>query len=109
MKKDDVPPEALRQNLEDAGCDEETVERCLDCARQGRTQEQLRLLSAHRRLLLDAVHRCEKQIDCLDYLVFHSRARSAPGRAARPRAGTSQPREEHFEEESHAVHCRQDL
>ena len=70
MKKDDVPPEALRQNLEDAGCDEETVERCLDCARQGRTQEQLRLLSAHRRLLLDAVHRCEKQIDCLDYLVF---------------------------------------
>ena len=33
MKKEDVPPEALRQNLEDAGCDEETVERCLDCAR----------------------------------------------------------------------------
>ena len=95
MKKDDVPPEALRQNLEDAGCDEETVERCLDCARQGRTQEQLRLLSAHRRLLLDAVHRCEKQITCLDYLVFQiereeraGQSGPPPGRKKPPKKGT---------------------
>ena len=79
-----MPPEALRQNLEDAGCDEETVERCLDCARQGRTQEQLRLLSAHRRLLLDAVHRCEKQIDCLDYLVFQIEREDRAGQSGTP-------------------------
>lgn len=84
MKKDDVQPEALRQNLEDAGCDEETVERCLDCARQGRTQEQLRLLSAHRRLLLDAVHRCEKQITCLDYLVFQIEREERAGQSGPP-------------------------
>ena len=74
----------LMQNLEDAGCDEETVERCLDCARQGRTQEQLRLLSAHRRLLLDAVHRCEKQIDCLDYPVFQIEREDRAGQSGPP-------------------------
>ena len=90
MKKDDVPPEALRQNLEDAGCDEETVERCLDCARQGRMQEQLRLLSAHRRLLLDAVHRCEKQITCLDYLVFQIEREERAGHSG-PVPGRKKP------------------
>ncbi len=90
MKKDDVPPEALRQNLEDAGCDEEMVERCLDCARQGRTQEQLRLLSAHRRLLLDAVHRCEKQITCLDYLVFQIEREERAGHSG-PVPGRKKP------------------
>lgn len=90
MKKDDVPPEALRQNLEDAGCDEEMVKRCLDCARQGRTQEQLRLLSAHRRLLLDAVHRCEKQITCLDYLVFQIEREDRAGQSG-PVPGRKKP------------------
>ena len=80
----------LMQNLEDAGCDEETVERCLDCARQGRTQEQLRLLSAHRRLLLDAVHRCEKQITCLDYLVFQIEREERAGHSG-PVPGRNKP------------------
>ena len=61
-----------------------TRERCLDCARQGRTQEQLRLLSAHRRLLLDAVHRCEKQITCLDYLVFQIEREERAGQSGPP-------------------------
>ena len=35
-----------------------------------RTAEVLRILSRHRRTLLDTVHLGEKQIDCLDYLVY---------------------------------------
>ena len=50
----------------------------------GRTQEQLRLLSAHRRLLLDAVHRCEKQITCLDYLVFQIEREDRAGQSGPP-------------------------
>lgn len=70
MGKEDGQPEALRQTLQDAGCDEKTVERYLDLEREGRTQEQLRLLAVHRRLLLEAIHSRQRQIDCLDYLVF---------------------------------------
>ena len=39
----------------------------------GDTLEQLKLLSIHRERLLDRVHREEKRIDCLDYLVYQIR------------------------------------
>lgn len=32
--------------------------------------ELMRVLSRHRRTLLDTLHQSEKQIDCLDYLVY---------------------------------------
>lgn len=32
--------------------------------------EGLKLLSSHRRLLLDRLHKDQKQIDCLDYMVY---------------------------------------
>ena len=59
--------QAVIQNLKDAGCDRRCVEKFLSL--EGRTQEQLKLLSAHRRQLLNRVHREEKRIDCLDYLI----------------------------------------
>lgn len=58
------------QNLKDAGCDRETAERFMALEGTGDTQEQLRLLSVHRKQLLDRIHREEKRIDCLDYLVY---------------------------------------
>ena len=60
----------LRQNFIDAGCDQELVQRCVSSAKEERTAEVLRILSRHRRTLLDTVHREEKRIDCLDYLVY---------------------------------------
>nr|WP_305147340.1 hypothetical protein [Butyricicoccus faecihominis] len=54
----------------DAGCDQEMVQRCAALAGEERTAEVLRILSRHRRTLLDTVHQREKQIDCLDYLVY---------------------------------------
>ena len=40
-------------------------------AQQKETAELMRVLSHHRRILLDAVHQNEKRIDCLDYLIYH--------------------------------------
>ena len=60
----------LRQNLIDAGCDPEIVQQCMELARGQRTAEMKRVLTRHRRTLLDTVHQSEKWIDCLDYLVY---------------------------------------
>ena len=62
--------QALLENLEDAGCGSELMERFLALERSGQYREQLRLLSDHRRRLLDCLHREERRIDCLDYLVY---------------------------------------
>ena len=62
--------QALLENLEDAGCGPEVTERFLALERSGQYREQLRLLSGHRRKLLDRLHREERRIDCLDYLVY---------------------------------------
>ncbi len=62
--------QAVIQNLKDAGCDLETTERFLALEQAGQTREQLKLLSAHRKRLLNKVHEEERRIDCLDYLVY---------------------------------------
>lgn len=60
----------LRQNLIDAGCDLEIVQQCMELAQRKKTAEMKRILACHRKLLLDTVHRSQKKIDCLDYLVY---------------------------------------
>ncbi len=60
----------LLQNLKDAGCDEKTISKCMALATENDRKELLRLLSGHKRDLLKTVHSKQKEIDCLDYLVF---------------------------------------
>ena len=60
----------LRQNLIDAGCDSEIVQQCMELARGQGTEEMKRILTCHRRTLLDTVHAEQKKIDCLDYLFY---------------------------------------
>lgn len=60
----------LRQNLIDAGCDHEIVQRCMELSQEKETAEMKRILSQHRRTLLDTVHAEEKKLDCLDYLLY---------------------------------------
>ena len=62
----------LSQNLIDAGCGEEMTRHCVRLAQDGKAADMLRLLSRHRKALLDAVHLNQKQIDCLDYLVYQT-------------------------------------
>ena len=54
----------------DAGCCRETVERFLALGDAGDVQGQLQLLAQHRKCLLEKVHREERRIQCLDYLVY---------------------------------------
>lgn len=73
--------EAVIQNLKDAGCAPDIMECCIACMEQGEKRELLKRLEEHRKGLLHKMHkaklisengRCleEKQIDCLDYLVY---------------------------------------
>lgn len=65
--------ETVVRNLEDAGCDKDTVVQFMELRKTGKKQGQVNLLEKHRRTLLDKVHRREKQIDCLDYLLYQIR------------------------------------
>lgn len=65
--------EAVIQNLQDAGCAQDIIECCIDCMEQGKKKELLKRLEDHRKGLLNKVHEEEKQIDCLDYLVYQIR------------------------------------
>ena len=60
----------LRENLKDAGCDLDTICRCEVLAQGEKKGELMRVLSLHRRALLDTVHENERRIDCLDYLIY---------------------------------------
>lgn len=66
----------VEQNLRDAGCSEDAIGEFLVFQKKGQIQEQLKLLSRQRRLLLDQIHREERQIECLDYLVYQIRKES---------------------------------
>ena len=60
--------ENIRQNLIDAGCDDEFIEKFAYCICDEKQCE--KMLAAHRRELLNEVHVKERCISCLDYLVF---------------------------------------
>ncbi len=59
------------QNLEDANCNSDLISKFLEYEKENQTAEQLKLLTNHRKILLDSLHKNQKQIDCLDYLIFN--------------------------------------
>ena len=58
------------QNQKDAGCTDEMVEKFMALQDSDDEEQQIQLLSGHRKHLLEKLHREEKQIDCLDYLLY---------------------------------------
>ena len=66
----------LVRNLQDAGCEEADIQQFLKLGHEGRQRDQLRLLAAHRAALLEQLHVSQRQIDCLDYLVYQMSSRS---------------------------------
>ena len=60
----------LIQNLVDAGCDSQTVWACLCLVEEERQAQLLRILAQQKDALLDTVHQSQRQIDCLDFLVY---------------------------------------
>lgn len=61
---------AIVQNLIDAGCGQEFIAEFMEDFRKKNISKDLKLLAAHRRSLLDDLHKEQKRIDCLDYLVY---------------------------------------
>ena len=70
MSKASDTMEILHQNLIDAGCSKDLIETCMKFAKENRWNCILPLLSKQRINLLDSVHDGQKQIDCLDFLVY---------------------------------------
>ena len=62
--------DAIMQNLIDAGCGQEFITEFMEDLRKDNISKDLKLLQAHRRSLLDNLHKEQKRIDCLDYLVY---------------------------------------
>lgn len=62
--------EAVIQNLEDAGCEPEMIRDFLGWFDKGQQKKQLELLEHQREHLLGRVHKEEKRISCLDYLIY---------------------------------------
>ncbi len=58
------------QNLRDAGCSDEMAAEFIALQDRDEEEQQLRLLFGHRKHLLERLHREEKRIDCLDYLIY---------------------------------------
>lgn len=61
---------AVIQNLRDAGCNNATIDAFIKDFRENKPAEALKLLAVHRQFLLEQLHKEQKQIDCLDYLVY---------------------------------------
>lgn len=61
----------ILQNLKDTNCDTDLIFKFFSLEKNGKIKEQLKLLSGHRKNLLFELHKNQKYIDCLDYLIFN--------------------------------------
>ena len=61
---------ALRQNLTDAGCSREQTDKFINMIHNCERKRCMYELSKYRCQLLDSLHKNQKCIDCLDYLVY---------------------------------------
>ena len=61
--------DTLRQNLIDAGCSYEVITEIENYSSHEMTKEMITALKRQRCHLIEEMHRQQKQIDCLDYLI----------------------------------------
>jgi len=64
--------ECLKQCLTDAGYDEKTADELIRLSDNGNGTLPVQTLKEKRRELLDGIHKKQKQLDCLDYLIFQT-------------------------------------
>ncbi|MCM1316257.1 MAG: hypothetical protein NC205_08245 [Prevotella sp.] len=61
------------QNLIDSGIDKTIAEKYTQQLLDGNASDTIVFLRKHRKNLLDEVHKNQKQIDCLDFLLYQLR------------------------------------
>ena len=69
MIGDQDKKEALIQNLQDAGCNQKIIGEFLDLLDKKQIDKIFILLSKYRSLLLESLHKNQKERDILDYLI----------------------------------------
>lgn len=60
----------ILQNLKDADCSNEFIEKFFKIREHGNNKMLVQLLYKHKSRLLDCLYDSQKKIDCLDYLIF---------------------------------------
>lgn len=60
----------IKRNLRDAGCSKCTADSFIEHFNRDEVGQALNILKKHREELLCECHKCQKKIDCLDYLIF---------------------------------------
>ena len=65
--------EALIQNLQDAGCNKKLIDNFFSLLEQKQFDQIYILLRKYRNTLLDNIHKQQKEIDILDYLIVDLR------------------------------------
>lgn len=59
----------LIENLRDAGCNKKLIDEFLSLLEQNKFEKIYELLRKHRESLLNTIHKNQKEIDILDYLI----------------------------------------
>lgn len=62
--------EDILQNLKDADCSSEFIEEFFKLKKYGHSKLLVQLLFKHKNYLLENLHKAQRKIDCLDYLIF---------------------------------------
>lgn len=70
---------SIYQNLVDAGCDMQITEQCMSYMEKGKVSDMLPVLMQYKAALLASVHTGQKQIDCLDFLIYKLKKMGAGG------------------------------
>ncbi len=73
MRGEQDRKEALIQNLQDAGCNQNLIKEFFDLLEKKEIDQILILLNKYRRSVLDTLHKNQKEIDILDYLIYDIR------------------------------------
>ena len=68
----------LAQNLKDAGCSSNVINQFMDLYQPRSLAGQKRILNDHRGSLLEAIHKNQKKLDCLDFLIYQLKLENQP-------------------------------
>lgn len=60
------------QNLKDAGCNSDFIEKFINIP-EYKQHSQILMLQRHREKVLENYHKYVKRLDCLDYLIYNIR------------------------------------
>lgn len=71
INEDEDKKETLTQNLQDAGCNQKIIDKFFDLLDKKQFDQIFILLRKYRNTLLNNIHKQQKEIDILEYLIVN--------------------------------------